>query len=116
MDAVDDAAAAASSMARARQLGRAGEEAAGITKNTQRIPSLTGTAKYRVPDELTDVSLREVKNAAQLSNTNQLKDFLRYARETGRKFILETRADTKISGPLQELIDQGLIDHRIIGQ
>ena len=36
----------------ARQLGILGEQAANILKNTQHIPSATGTAQYRVPDVL----------------------------------------------------------------
>jgi hypothetical protein len=99
-----------------QRAGKEGEEAAGILKNTQRIESLTGTAKYRVPDELTKVGLREIKNVLKLSNTKQLQDYLLYARKTGRKFILETRPNTIISGPLQKLINAGSFEHRIIGQ
>jgi len=101
----------------ARQLGREGEDSAGIVQSAkQRIPSVTRTGHYRIPDELTEVTLREIKNVIKLSNTSQLRDFLAHAQATGRTFILETRATTKISSPLQELIDRGLIVHRVIGE
>ena len=101
----------------ARRLGREGEEAAGIGQIPKRkIPSVTRPGRYRIPDELTDVTLREIKNVARLSNTSQLRDFLAHAQLTGRTFILETRAYTRISEPLQELIDEGLVIHKIIGQ
>lgn len=101
----------------ARQLGRAGEDAAGIVQGAkQRIPSVTRPGRHRVPDELNEVTLREIKNVANQSNTSQLRDFLEYAKNTNRTFILETRATTKISGPLQKLIDQGRIVHRVIGE
>jgi len=101
----------------ARQLGRAGEDAAGIVQGAkQRIPSVTRPGRHRVPDELTEVTLREIKNVANQSNTSQLRDFLEYAKNTNRTFILETRATTKISGPLQDLIDEGKIIHKIIGE
>ena len=91
----------------ARRVGNEGEKAAGITKKKVRIESATGTASYRIPDEL-DIDngiLREVKNVKNLSYTNQLKDFNLYAQEQGLQFVLETRKDTKLSKPLQEQID-----------
>lgn len=44
--------------------GKNGELLSGLVKNTTRLPSLTGTAAYRIPDEL-DMSIKvlsEVKN------------------------------------------------------
>src|SRR5262249_14112640 len=58
-----------------QELGAIGEEAAGVAGSKVRIPSLSGTAKYRVPDQLTDTALTEVKNTARVSFTNQLRDF-----------------------------------------
>jgi hypothetical protein len=59
----------------ARSLGHAGETAADIIKNTQRIPSASGSATYRIPDQLlrSRQVISEVKNVAQLSLTNQIK-------------------------------------------
>ncbi|MFH1654606.1 MAG: putative toxin, partial [Pseudomonadota bacterium] len=93
----------------ARILGPAGEAASGITKNTARIPSITGTAKYRIPDGLTRATLSEVKNVQKLSYTSQLKDFSAYATATDRTFELFIRPSTQLSGPLQASVDSGKI-------
>ena len=95
------------------RVGQAGEEAAGITGPKVRIP-IPGTDRIRIPDELTETTLREVKNIQYLSLTTQLSDFLNYAQATGREFILDVRQGTRISGPLQGLIDSGLITLRRI--
>ena len=102
----------------ARYMGKLGEEAAGITGTKIRIPSMTGKASYRIPDELLPAAgiLREIKNVKYQGLTSQIKDLYFYSKEMGYKFILETRSDTRISKPLQELIDNGDIIHKIIGQ
>ena len=100
--------AAKGGLAEARALGIAGEEAVGVGAKT-RIPSLTGTAKYRIPDQLTSTTLGEVKNVSNLSLTRQLTDFHLYSQQTGRQFILYTRPTTTFSGPLQNLINNGSV-------
>jgi hypothetical protein len=95
-------------------LGPAGESAVPGTQNSTRIPSTTGTTEYRVPDRLTEVTLEEIKNVLKLSNTRQLKDYLDYAKSTGRTFTIWVRgnaggAATKVSGPLMELRNSGRI-------
>jgi hypothetical protein len=97
-------------MAGVRALGQEGESLAGIVKNTQRIPSATGTPAYRIPDELGNGVLGEVKNVKSLSYTNQLQDFFGYAQTNGLRFDLYTRESTTFSGPLQKLIDSGAIN------
>jgi hypothetical protein len=84
------------SIGEARALGRAGELAAGIEKNTQRIPSATETAAYRVPDGL-GKDLIEVKNRAKLGLTNQIRDYAAFAEETKRGFI-PRRIDEVVEG------------------
>ncbi len=96
--------AAQGGTAAARALGEAGEVAAGIVRNTERIPSATGTAAFRVPDALTATTLTEVKNVARLSLTNQLRDFAAFAKATGRAFDLVIRNTTELTRPLQEFI------------
>ena len=96
--------AAATGTNLARALGAAGEAASGLVKNTERIPSATGTAALRIPDGLTASTLSEVKNVANLSLTNQLRDFAAFAQATGRSFELFVRSNTQLSGPLQEFI------------
>lgn len=96
--------AATSGTTLARTLGAAGEAASGLVKNTERIPSATGTAAYRIPDGLTASTLSEVKNVANLSLTNQIRDFAAFAQSTGRNFELFVRSNTQLSGPLQQFI------------
>jgi hypothetical protein len=102
----------------ARKLGKEGENAAGIKGSKQRIESLSGTANYRIPDELLqdEKILREIKNVKSQSFTNQLKDFNAWAKENGYKFILEVRPGAKLSGPLQDAINKGDIILKDIGK
>jgi hypothetical protein len=93
-------------------LGQIGEEAAGIAGPKVRIPSLTGTAKFRVPDALTQDALIEVKNTARVGLTNQIRDFAAFARATNRRFILVIRDGVQPSKELQKLIDSGQITVR----
>jgi len=99
---------AASKMQDVAAKGKAGEALSGLTKNTTHIPSLTGTASYRIPDGLTDTGLAEVKNySGTLSYTNQLKDFVLYSQDKVIKMHLYTNAH--LTGPLQQAVDSGLI-------
>ena len=77
----------------ARKLGNQGEDVAGIVNSKTRIPSLSGTAKYRIPDELLadQKILREIKNVSKQSYTRQLRDFNQWAKQNGYDFILEVR-------------------------
>jgi hypothetical protein len=90
-------------------VGKDGERRVGLTGPKERIPSLTGTAEYRVPDGLTQVTVEEVKNAAKLSINNQLRDFLLYAKATNRTFILYVRKNTKLVGDLKTWEARGYI-------
>ncbi len=90
--------------------GKAGEAAANIVKNTARIPSLSGTAAYRIPDGLdtTMKILSEVKNySGTLSYTSQLRDFVSWSSANGYQMHLYTNA--RLSGPLQQAVDSSLI-------
>jgi hypothetical protein len=71
---------------------------------------LSGTASYRIPDELTSTALGEVKNVANLSHTNQLRDFAAYAQQEGLMFNLDVRGSTTLSGPLQDAVSAGQIN------
>jgi RHS repeat-associated protein len=97
--------------AAAQALGKAGEAAANIVKNTVRIPSLTQTANYRIPDQLLPNLniLSEVKNVQYLGLTNQIEDFLMYAEQQGYVFQLFVRESTRLSGPLMALEEAGRI-------
>ena len=102
-------AAAAFPLGKAAKLGKEGEQAAGIIKNTRRIESITGTAAYRVPDEITKAGIREVKNVKELSFTSQIKDLFLAAQKEGKPLTLSIRRNTKLSKPLQELVKRGEI-------
>ncbi|WP_353115078.1 putative toxin [Microbacterium sp.] len=99
-----------SGMSSVRAAGVDGEVAAGIVKNTTRIPSASRTAAYRIPDELNGTTLGEVKNVSSLSYTSQLKDFQAYAQQNGLTFNLYVRGTTTLSGPLQKAVDSGYIN------
>jgi hypothetical protein len=58
----------------------------------------------------------EVKNVANQSFTQQLRDYLDFAQQTGRSFDLYMRPTTNISGPLQDVMDSGLINRLDIPQ
>jgi RHS repeat-associated protein len=109
--AVGTLGAGASKVAASVDLGEAGEVAAGIVKNTDRIPSLTGTAAYRIPDVLDHAAelIGEVKNVAYQPLTNQLQDFVQYSQQNNYTFQLTTRVNTILSGPLQDLVNRGQI-------
>jgi hypothetical protein len=98
-------------MATVRQLGTDGEVAANIVKNTDRIPSASGTAAYRIPDVLDHVAqvIGDVKNIGSLSYTSQLRDFASYAQTNGYQFQLWVRPTTELSGPLSAQVANGNI-------
>src|SRR5262249_35574569 len=72
------------------KLGRAGEKAAGIVKNTEQIISATGRARFRVPDLLDHEAkiIGEVKNVGYQHLSSQIKDDIAYARANGYTFEL----------------------------
>ena len=91
----------------ARELGGAGEQMSGIVGPKTRIPSLTGTANYRVPDELIpNVQLRDAKNVGELRITPQLIDFGQYSQQQDLRFILDVRQNTVIGPSAQQFINQ----------
>jgi RHS repeat-associated protein len=90
-----------------RQLGTAGEELSGIIGPKTRIPSLTGTANYRVPDRLIpNTLLLDAKNVSYLRVTPQLVDFGEYANQNNLQFILDVRQNTVIGPTAQQFIEQ----------
>jgi hypothetical protein len=89
------------------QLGKEGEKAANIQAPKERIESLTGTAKYRIPDGIEHEAhiLYEVKNVSYQGYTYQIKDYVLYCQTYGYKFILVVReTSTTLSTPLQEVL------------
>jgi RHS repeat-associated protein len=114
--AVGAEAEAASGGAGPVAVGQQGLQAAGITQNTTRIPSLTGTAAYRIPDGLNHTTrvISEVKNVSSLSYTNQLRDYVLWAQANNYTFELWVRPTTILSGPLQQAVSNGQIVLRFL--
>ena len=83
-------------------LGKAGEKAAGIEKNTK-IISMNG--RNRIPDGYNpNMWVQEVKNVKTQSLTSQLKDDFIYASQNKLKMELFVRQTTHITKPLQAAI------------
>jgi hypothetical protein len=103
----------ASKMAGVRAAGEEGLALAGVVQNTERIPSLTGTAVYRVPDILdkTNKIVGEVKNySGTLSLTEQIRDDIAFAKANpGYTVVLKVSQSTKLTQPLQLLVNDGTI-------
>lgn len=100
--------------ARARRLGAAGEAAVRGALQIGDKARIGINGRNRIPDGLTADVLTEVKNVNSLSFTRQLRDFADYAQDTGRQFDLFVRPDTRLSGPLQEAMEAGRVNLRLI--
>jgi hypothetical protein len=90
----------------AGQLGREGEALSGIVGPKVRIPSATGTAQYRVPDQLTSEFLKDAKNVGELRWTPQLTDFGEHAAQNNLRYLIDVRQNTIIGPRAQQMIDQ----------
>lgn len=110
-----DRAVSAVRLSRSVATGRRGEQLAmkaglipGGTKVAIRSP--TKTATRRVPDGLTKKTITEVKfGRGPVRLTNQIRDFLAFARETNRQFVLVVRKGTPLSPYLQKFVDDNKI-------
>jgi phosphoglycolate phosphatase-like HAD superfamily hydrolase len=98
----------------ASRIGQLGERVARVRERKRRVPSASGTARFRVPDILTEHELIEIKNVSRLALTPQLADFLAHTESHGIRFVLMTRFDTELSPELRSLIGTGRIDHRAL--
>ena len=84
------------------ELGKAGEKAAGIEKNTKTI-SMNG--RNRIPDGYNpNMWVQEVKNVKSQSLTSQLKDDFIFASQNKLKMELYVRQTTHLTKPLQNAI------------
>ena len=84
------------------ELGKAGEKAAGIEKNTKTI-SMNG--RNRIPDGYDpNMWVQEVKNVKTQSLTSQLKDDFIFAFQNNLKMELYVRQTTHLTKPLQNAI------------
>ena len=92
----------------ATDAGKLGEARAGINKNTKKFKV---NGRDRIPDEVTDTMITEVKNVKKQHLSTQLNDYIDLAKDKNLEFTLVTRVDTKLSKPLQAKVDAGLIIH-----
>jgi hypothetical protein len=64
------------------------------------------------PDGIIEgVRVNEAKNVSRQGLTAQVRDYLEYAKDNKMELNLSTDKDTKISTPLQDLIDAGEVNH-----
>lgn len=93
--------------------GRAFEKkvlaALGLEKNKVRIVSASGTAKYRIPDGIGVETIVEVKGVAQLRYTDQLSDFLDFAKRSGRQLVIVAEERTSVDRRLLDLVEDGTL-------
>jgi hypothetical protein len=104
-------------IALARRLGLEGERAVGLSGPKVGI-RISGSDLQRFPDFLDEFAkVRiEVKNAAYVRLTPQLRFYLAFCRENGYEFRLYVRQATTLSRELQQLIESGEIKlMRILG-
>lgn len=90
--------------AAAVRLGQAGEEAVRSVYDIGPKATIKINGRTRVLDGLNDTAVTEVKNVGYQAYTQQLKDSLAYAQQTGRQFDLYVRGSTTLSGPLVDAI------------
>ena len=109
-------AGAAKGGAAAVRTGQAGEAAVRGAFDIGPKEFIRINGRGRIPDGLTRTALSEVKNVESLSFTRQLRDFADYAKQTGRRFDLYVRPDTKLSPPLSDAVGDKLINLRQIPQ
>jgi RHS repeat-associated protein len=96
-------------MALVRQLGKAGE-AGGLMKGV--IPSLTKTAVRRMPDILDKSAglIGDIKNVAVLKMSNQMKDFIAFAKANNYEPVFYiVRGATKLAPGVAALEKSGAI-------
>jgi hypothetical protein len=94
----------------ATRLGRIGEETIrGLENIGPATRFYTPAGRLRIADGMLNTAVSEVKNVKYLSLTRQIRDYVQYSKSTGRTFQLFTRGSTKLSGPLQDMVDTGAI-------
>ncbi len=94
--------------------GKAGEAAVRSSYAIGDKVRIAINGRTRIPDGMTHRVLSEVKNVKSLSFSRQLRDFSDFAQLTGKRFDLFVRPTTRLSGPLQDAVRNGLINLRFI--
>ncbi len=94
----------------AGQIGREGEAAVRASCDIGTKAKVTVNGRTRIPDGMTKDVLSEVKNVNRQSATQQIRDYVAFSEANGLRVDLYTRMDTRLSGPLQRMIDDGRIN------
>ena len=106
------------------RVGQAGEAAVRGVYDIGPKATVSINGRTRILDGLTDRAVTEVKNVQSLSLTQQIRDNIDYAAQTGRRLDIYVRpsshpsGQTHLSGPLLDAIEQssGAIQLRFIPQ
>jgi len=94
--------------------GQAGEDAVRGAYDIGPKATEVINGRPRIFDGLTDTTVSEVKNVVSQSLTQQLRDDINFAQNTGRQFDLYVRPDTYLTRPLQDAIANGDVVLRYI--
>jgi hypothetical protein len=81
----------------------------GVTQSTTRVPSSLSPGAYRVPDIYGNGIIGEVKNVQYQSWSSQLRDYSAISQRDGMDFILRINSDARLSGPLMQASEGGMI-------
>jgi hypothetical protein len=96
-----------------KTIGEAGELAAGTLGRKKGVASVLRPGTLRFPDKIDDTAkiIYETKNVAYQHLSTQLRDYVKIAEDMGYQLVLNIRkgTNTKVSSPLQQLFDQGII-------
>jgi hypothetical protein len=94
--------------------GKEGEKATNSDEPGKKEKYTGASGKKREADKGTETTVEETKNTAYQYLSTQIKDGVQYAKDTKRNFILWLRESTKVSKPLQEKVNQGIIKRKKI--
>ncbi|HEY6740970.1 MAG TPA: putative toxin [Lapillicoccus sp.] len=98
------------------RIGQAGEAAVRAVYDIGPKATDTVAGRTRIFDGLTRTTVSEVKNVRVQAYTQQLKDSLQYAKDTGRQFHLYVRKGAHLTAPLLKAVEEnkGVFDLRLI--
>ena len=74
-----------------------------------KLPFRGLSGKLRISDGMCKKYVHEIKDVRYQSMTTQLQDYLAFAGDTGRKFVLWVGTNTRVSTLVQSWADQGKI-------
>ena len=93
-----------------REKGLEGEQIVNLTEGKQRI--YLSATKYRIPDGFNEATrvISEIKNYSRtVSYTAQLRDYVTWAQSQSPPFKIHLYTNAPLSGPLQQVVDSGII-------